>query len=67
VIAGELVENSCMEIKPSLSPVLVLACQECRRLWLDPHERWRMYLDADEQPHAVPYCPECAAREFDGD
>ena len=56
-----------MDIKPSLSGLLLLACQECRRPWLDQQERWRMYLDADEPPQAVPYCPECAAREFDGD
>ena len=56
-----------MDIKPSLSGVLLVACQECRRPWLDPCERWRMYLDADEPLQAVPYCPECAAREFDGD
>ena len=56
-----------MEIKHNLSSVLLLVCEECRRPWLDPHERWRMYLDADESPHAVPYCSNCAAREFDGD
>lgn len=56
-----------MDIKPSLSQVLLLVCEECRRPWFDPHERWRMYLDSDEPPHAVPYCPDCAAREFDGD
>ncbi|MFL5921811.1 MAG: hypothetical protein ACJ75Q_11310 [Gaiellaceae bacterium] len=56
-----------MDIKPSLSPTLVLVCQECRRPWLEPRERWRMYLDSDELPYGVPYCPDCAAREFDGD
>jgi hypothetical protein len=44
-----------------------LACEECRRPWLDPHERWRLYLDCDEPAHAVPYCPNCASREFDPD
>ena len=66
-MTGKSVENPCMEIKPSLSPVLMLACQECRRIWLDPQERWRMYLDPDEPGLTVPYCAECAAREFDGD
>lgn len=46
----------------------VLHCQECLRPWLDPGERWRLYLDADVQPAlAVPYCAACASREFDGD
>jgi hypothetical protein len=44
----------------------LLVCQECARPWLDAAERWRLYLDTDEQ-RAVPYCPVCAAREFDGD
>jgi hypothetical protein len=46
---------------------LLLVCEECRRAWLEPHERWRLYLSDDEPPEAVPYCPECAGREFDGD
>ena len=45
----------------------LILCQECGRLWLDPVERWRLYLDCDEPPNAVPYCPACAAREFDPD
>ncbi|HYX75642.1 MAG TPA: hypothetical protein VE757_00575 [Gaiellaceae bacterium] len=44
-----------------------LMCEECRRPWLDDRERWRLYLDPDEPAHAVPYCPACAAREFDPD
>jgi hypothetical protein len=43
----------------------LLVCQECRRPWLDPHERWRLYLDDDEPRSAVPYCPNCASREFE--
>ena len=39
-------------------------CQECRRPWLLPGERWRLYLSDDEPPRAVPYCPSCARREF---
>jgi hypothetical protein len=42
-------------------------CEECRRPWLEPLERWRLYLTDDEPPEAVPYCPQCAGREFDGD
>jgi hypothetical protein len=42
-------------------------CQECGRPWLDPRERWRLYLTDDEPAEAVPYCPTCAAREFDPD
>jgi Zn finger protein HypA/HybF involved in hydrogenase expression len=46
----------------------VMHCQECLRLWLDPSERWRLYLDEDVEPAlAVPYCAACASREFDGD
>jgi hypothetical protein len=64
---GRSVDNDPVETKHNLSSVLLLVCEECRRPWLDPHERWRMYLDTEEPPHAVPYCPNCAAREFDGD
>ena len=42
-------------------------CEECRRPWFDPCERWRLYLDPEELGLTVPYCPDCAAREFDGD
>jgi hypothetical protein len=42
-----------------------LVCIECRRVWRDPNERWRMYITDDEPPEAVPYCGVCAAREFD--
>jgi hypothetical protein len=56
-----------MDLKPSLSSTLVLFCVECRRPWLDPRERWRVYLDLDEPAHGVPYCADCAVREFDSD
>ena len=56
-----------MDIKPSLSPELLLSCEECCRPWLDSRERWRLYLDPDEPGLTVPYCSDCAAREFDGD
>jgi hypothetical protein len=43
-----------------------LVCIECRREWVDPRERWRIYLTNDKPtPHAVPYCEACARREFD--
>jgi RNase P subunit RPR2 len=54
-----------MDDKLTIAPQRLLACQDCHRLWLDPSERWRMYLDSDEPPHAVSYCPDCATREFD--
>ena len=40
----------------------VLVCGECGRISLDRADGWRMYLDDDDEP--VPYCPECAEREF---
>jgi hypothetical protein len=46
----------------SVSPI---CCRECDRTWIDGRERWRLYLTADEPPSPVPYCPDCAAREFD--
>ena len=44
-----------------------LVCQECRRCWLDPNERWRVYLTTEQPVEPIPYCPVCAAREFDPD
>ena len=66
-MAGDPAENASMDIKPSLSPTLLLSCEECRRPGSDPYERWRLYLDPEEPGLTVPYCPDCAAREFDGD
>lgn len=43
----------------------LIVCQECSCPWLDPNERWRVYLDDEEPANAVPYCPVCAHREFD--
>jgi hypothetical protein len=51
----------------------VIACTECLRLWLEPSERWRIYVlqpfDAEENVESDEaltgvYCPECAQREF---
>jgi hypothetical protein len=44
-----------------------ISCEECRRPWLEPRERWRMYLTDDDPPMPVAYCRECASREFDPD
>jgi hypothetical protein len=43
----------------------LLVCEECRCSWVDPRERWRLYLSDDEPPQPVAYCPYCAEREFD--
>jgi hypothetical protein len=44
-----------------------ISCEECRQPWLDPAQRWRMYLTDDVPAVPVAYCHECAAREFDDD
>ena len=41
-----------------------LHCLECRRPWVVPTERWRMYLSGDTPPTPLTYCPDCARREF---
>jgi hypothetical protein len=41
-----------------------LRCIECLRPWVDPVERWRLKITDDAQPETVPYCPDCATREF---
>lgn len=42
-----------------------ICCIECRRLWLVGSERWRIkLLVEDSASEAVPYCPDCHAREF---
>jgi hypothetical protein len=43
----------------------VLVCIECERPWMNAAERWRIYLTDDPNPRAIPYCPDCAHREFD--
>lgn len=58
-------EEECMNGNLTLSKQL--HCQECRASWLDPRERWRLYLTEDDPIEAVAYCPACAAREFDPD
>jgi Zn-finger nucleic acid-binding protein len=44
--------------------VAMLTCIECRAVWLDGSERWRIYLTEDEPREAVVYCRRCAQREF---
>jgi hypothetical protein len=41
-----------------------ISCQECHRPWHDQRERWRMYVASFSPPLVVPYCPQCAQREF---
>jgi hypothetical protein len=41
-----------------------LVCVECCRPWVTGSERWRLMLTCDEVPETVPYCPDCATREF---
>jgi hypothetical protein len=55
------------DVMPENATVLVqlFLCQECSRVWLDPRERWRVYLTDDDPAEPVPYCPDCAHREFD--
>ena len=42
----------------------VLRCVECERPWLEPSERWRLKVLEEDVPETVPYCPDCATREF---
>jgi hypothetical protein len=45
---------------------LIPRCAECLDVWLpDDEERWRAYLDTDDE--VVFYCPECAERELRAD
>jgi hypothetical protein len=42
-----------------------LRCLECRRPWVEPAERWRVYLSNEDPSEPLTYCPECAQREFE--
>ncbi len=42
----------------------LIECIECHRPWQVPTERWRVYVTDDDPPVAVPYCADCAEREF---
>ena len=46
------------------APTRLLSCIECGQIWLDPVERWRIYLTDDEPAEAVVYCSHCAEFEF---
>ena len=41
-----------------------ILCIECRRPWITDSERWRLKVLDDPEPETVPYCPDCATREF---
>jgi hypothetical protein len=41
-----------------------LTCIECSRPWFVASERWRLKVTDEEPREAVPYCPDCATREF---
>jgi hypothetical protein len=49
---------------PRADRATAVACEECRREWTDPLERWHVYLTADDPAVTVAYCPRCAEREF---
>jgi hypothetical protein len=48
----------------ALVEIATLYCIECERPWLAASERWRLKVSDDEIPETVPYCPDCAYREF---
>jgi DNA-directed RNA polymerase subunit RPC12/RpoP len=39
-----------------------LECAECGRPWFDPADRWRSFLDDEDEPRL--YCPRCGEAEF---
>ena len=53
-------------LKPSHTALTTtpIVCIECRRPWLVDSERWRLKVTDDDVPETVPYCPDCATREF---
>ena len=42
----------------------LLSCIECLRPRLSARERWRLKVTDEFPAETVPYCPDCAAREF---
>jgi hypothetical protein len=52
------------EHQPRQLAVETINCVECSVAWVDPYERWRVYLTEDELPEMVSYCHLCAEREF---
>jgi hypothetical protein len=54
-----------VEPAPTLADTATLSCIECLRPWLSVSERWRLkVLDEGGVSETVPYCPDCATREF---
>jgi hypothetical protein len=53
-------------LKPSNTALTTtpIVCIECRRPWVTESERWRLKVTDDGEPETVPYCPDCATREF---
>jgi hypothetical protein len=51
--------------RETLAPSIDLTCIECGRPWLVAPERWRLKVTDEEPRETVPYCPDCAHREFD--
>jgi hypothetical protein len=56
-----------MEENAKLVASAPLTCTECRSTWLDPSERWRLYVDHREPLQTFAYCAACAEREFGQD
>ena len=55
-----------MQERPQGTIQLVpLRCLECRRMWVEPTEHWRVYLSSEDPSQPLTYCPDCAHREFD--
>jgi hypothetical protein len=54
------------EHQPRELAVETISCVECKVAWVDPSERWRVYLTDDDVPETVVYCHLCAEREFGG-
>jgi hypothetical protein len=52
------------EQQPRQLAVETINCVECKFPWIDPSERWRVYLTDEELPEMVVYCHLCAEREF---
>jgi hypothetical protein len=59
---GQLVETP-PHPHPTTVVVSTLECIECGRPWDEETERWRLKV-LDDPIETVPYCPDCATREF---
>jgi hypothetical protein len=58
--------RSTSSLKPSNTALTTttIVCIECLRPWVTESERWRLKVTEDDEPETVPYCPDCAIREF---